>query len=107
MPNAMLQPPQEAPYSRPPSIASGSPAAIVGPEAVVLPGEVVPGIALIATRRLQNEELFLNYRSAAHLPRGSRPSGYCFSAVHALMQIVHESCMRPDCERALPPLWLS
>ena len=62
LPNAVFSPDLGPQPAQPVSVASGSPAALMGPEAQVLPGDLVPGIALVATRQLQNEELFLNYR---------------------------------------------
>ena len=48
-----------------PKVAAGSPAAALGPELPVSADDSVPGIALVATRQLANEELLLNYRQAA------------------------------------------
>ena len=63
LPNVRFQPPAE-PQGRSavPKVASGSSEAAVGPELPVGVDDPVPGIALVATRRLANEELFLNYR---------------------------------------------
>ena len=62
LPNVAFQPPQLADTQPMPAVAAGSPAARVGPDVPVTTGDLVPGIALVATRRLCNEELFLNYR---------------------------------------------
>ncbi len=52
--------------------SQGSPhqeAAAVAAAAGVSPDETVPGLALVATRDLEDEELFLNYRLSPHVPR--------------------------------------